>query len=182
MVSPPNAVPYLGPTYGPTASVWATTHTGNLAAHNTHGGACAGDTVVHTNTPFGLHSAAHGRRGGHATRPCAHLRIPSSSSALPASSSIIFPMVMRDGKPWGFMTRSGHTPCPRRVPTQRTQDAAWACARTHTHSLTNHTSKQTHAHRCATTVTSTYTRTRTRTRTRRRAHKLTHMAGTAPPL
>ena len=29
---------------------------------------------------------------------------------LPASSSIILPTVMRDGKPWGFMIRSGFIP------------------------------------------------------------------------
>lgn len=32
-------------------------------------------------------------------KPCTHLRMPSITSALPASSSIIFPIVIREGKP-----------------------------------------------------------------------------------
>ena len=38
--------------------------------------------------------------------PC----LPSNTPAFPATNSIILPTVILEGKPWGFITRSGHIP------------------------------------------------------------------------
>ena len=53
------------------------------------------------------------RKSGPESDTGSYLRTPSISSAFPASSSIILPMVIREGKPCGFITKSGHTPCTK---------------------------------------------------------------------